>query len=102
MIDNFELLVLAWLAIGLIAFITLLYIPAPYGKFAKKNKNHFSVVLLTANKNYKKLIKTLYILSGTPDPNRPIEVSITSPTFNDNPNRKLTSLLLSAVIISVL
>ena len=37
MIDNFELLVLAWLAIGLIAFITLLYIPAPYGKFAKKN-----------------------------------------------------------------
>ena len=37
MIDNFELLVLAWLSIGLIAFITLLYIPAPYGKFAKKN-----------------------------------------------------------------
>ena len=37
MIENFELLVLVWLIIGLIAFTTLLYIPAPYGKFAKNN-----------------------------------------------------------------
>ena len=37
MIQNFELLVLAWLGIGLIAFITLLKIPAPYGKFAQEN-----------------------------------------------------------------
>lgn len=37
MIQNFELLVLIWLAIGLIAFITLLFIPAPYGKFAKNS-----------------------------------------------------------------
>ena len=37
MIQNFELLVLAWLGIGLIAFITLMKIPAPYGKFAREN-----------------------------------------------------------------
>jgi 3-oxo-5-alpha-steroid 4-dehydrogenase 1 len=37
MLQNFELLLLIWFAIGLIAFFILLKIPAPYGKFAKEN-----------------------------------------------------------------
>ena len=35
MLQNFESLVLAWLALGFLTFITLLKIPAPYGKFSK-------------------------------------------------------------------
>ena len=37
MLQNFESLVLIWLGIGFITFITLLKIPAPYGKFSKTN-----------------------------------------------------------------
>jgi 3-oxo-5-alpha-steroid 4-dehydrogenase 1 len=37
MLQNFESLVLIWLSIGFITFITLLKIPAPYGKFSKTN-----------------------------------------------------------------
>ena len=37
MLQNFESLVLIWLALGLITFIVLLKIPAPYGKFSKTN-----------------------------------------------------------------
>ena len=35
MLQNFESLVLVWLALGFLTFITLLKIPAPYGKFSK-------------------------------------------------------------------
>ena len=35
MLQNFESLVLIWLGLGFITFITLLKIPAPYGKFSK-------------------------------------------------------------------
>ena len=37
MLQNFESLVLIWLGIGFMTFITLLKIPAPYGKFSKTN-----------------------------------------------------------------
>ena len=37
MLQNFESLVLVWLALGFLTFITLLKIPAPYGKFSKTN-----------------------------------------------------------------
>ena len=37
MLQNFESLVLIWLGLGFITFITLLKIPAPYGKFSKTN-----------------------------------------------------------------
>ena len=37
MLQNFESIVILWLLLGFITFITLLRIPAPYGKFAKNN-----------------------------------------------------------------
>ena len=37
MLQNFESLVLIWLGLGFFTFITLLKIPAPYGKFSKTN-----------------------------------------------------------------
>ena len=37
MLLNFESIVILWLLLGFITFITLLRIQAPYGKFAKNN-----------------------------------------------------------------